>query len=467
MRSGFRRQMYHRPGSVYNLREFSEWLQYEAWCQSSEAQISYKSQRPERRREIKTTSRSATILHGADDIIMKVTPAPAQVKPVSVEKPKALPRAFCPYCDKEDHYLSQCTTFQTFDKQQMIDWIQTNRHCCGRAHQAAHCTLRKPCSICKGKHLQILHDVNTKSTRECSCLVSSTTETLYLDRPTDCRRVLLKVIRVLLCYGGRILDTYAVMDDGSEWTILLPDASHKLGKQGQTENIALRTIRQDVQTISGTSVTFHISSATEPQKTFKINAAFTAKRLGLADYTYPMSLLEKYKHLKDLPLQAFEKVSPLLLIGADNTHLITPIAHVRIGPPGGPAVIKTRLGWTLQGPAKMVETQLQPQQCLFLSHTPAELELKKDVERLWQLDVLPFRCEKEVTRSRKDQDAINLLETKTTRVKVNGILRYETPLLRRKNSPLFCAPKEAVVPSLRGMTARIVLCSIALSIIWD
>ncbi len=75
MRSGFRRQMYHRPGSVYNLREFSEWLQYEAWCQSSEAQVSNRGQRvehkSERRREINPAARSATILHGTDDIVVK------------------------------------------------------------------------------------------------------------------------------------------------------------------------------------------------------------------------------------------------------------------------------------------------------------------------------------------------------------------------------------------------------------
>lgn len=64
-------------------------------------------------------------------------------------------------------------------------------------------------------HLQILHEVNTKAAKEDSCLVSSTAETLYLDRPTDCRRVLLKVTRVLLRDGDKTLDTYAVMDDGS------------------------------------------------------------------------------------------------------------------------------------------------------------------------------------------------------------------------------------------------------------
>ncbi|XP_026075540.1 uncharacterized protein LOC113054305 [Carassius auratus] len=203
MRSGFRRQMYHRPGSVYNLREFSEWLQYEAWCQSSEAQVSYKVQRveqkSERRRETKPAARSATILLGAEDIVVKAPIEPCQAKPARAET-KISPKAFCPYCDKEDHYLSQCATFKSFSKQQMIVWIRTNHRCwrCGRTHQAAQCTLKKPCSICRGKHLQILHEVNTKAAKEDSCLVSSTAETLYLDRPTDCRRVLLKVIRVFL-----------------------------------------------------------------------------------------------------------------------------------------------------------------------------------------------------------------------------------------------------------------------------
>lgn len=141
------------------------------------------------------------------------------------------------------------------------------------------------------------------------------------------------------------------------------------------------------------------------QKVLQIKAIFTAERLGLADHSYPATLLSKYKHLKDLPLQPFEQVPPLLLIGADHTHLITPIAPVRLGPPDGPAAIKTRLG-----PVRLLQTQLRPKEYLHLSLSPAELELKRDVERLWQLDVLPYCCEKQVTRSREDQEAISLLE---------------------------------------------------------
>lgn len=41
------------------------------------------------------------------------------------------------------------------------------------------------------------------------------------------------------------------------------------------------------------------------------------------------------------------------------------------------------------------------------------------------------------------------------RVEVEGILRYATPLLRRKNVPRFQAPPEAVMPSLRSTERRL------------
>ncbi|XP_067280639.1 uncharacterized protein [Pseudorasbora parva] len=461
MRSEFRRHMFRRPGAVYNLLDFAEWLQYEAWCQSSESQIPDRRQRVEQKtnrgRTTNPVGRSATVLHGSEEGPAKLLTGPAPIPLAGSGTPKGQARVFCPFCDKNDHYLSQCDTFKSFNKQQITDWIQANHRCwrCGRAHTAAKCTLKKPCSICKGRHLQILHEVNSKPVVEGSCLVNSATETLYLDRPMGCRKVLLKVVRVLLRHKDKTLDTYAVLDDGSERTILLSPAASKLGIHGPVESLALRTIRQDVQTVSGAVVSFQISPVTQPQKIFRISAAFTAERLGLADHSYPLSVLEKYQHLKNLPLQSFEGVRPLLLIGSDNTNLITPISPVRLSPSGGPAAIQTRLGWTLQGPVRLLKEQLSPQQCFFLSLTPAELELKRDVERLWQIDAFPYRYEKQATRSREDQEAISLLEAKTTRVEVDGILRYATPLLRRKDFPFFCALKEAVMPSLRGMERRL------------
>ncbi|CAI5682781.1 unnamed protein product [Oreochromis niloticus] len=69
--------------------------------------------------------------------------------------------------------------------------------------------------------------------------------------------------------------------------------------------------------------------------------------------------------------------------------------------------------------------------------------------------VLKFRNEKPVTHSRQDQDAIRILETRTFRIEVEGILRFATPLLRQKGMPLLQATKDAVMPSLRGVERRL------------
>lgn len=51
--------------------------------------------------------------------------------------------------------------------------------------------------------------------------------------------------------------------------------------------------------------------------------------------------------------------------------------------------------------------------------------------------------EKDVTRSRQEQEVLKLLKAKTVRVEVNG--RYATPLLRQKDMPTLQASKESVM----------------------
>lgn len=43
------------------------------------------------------------------------------------------------------------------------------------------------------------------------------------------------------------------------------------------------------------------------------------------------------------------------------------------------------------------------------------------VERLWQLDVLPFQNEKQVNRSKQDQLSLQWLEAGTVRLMVDGV----------------------------------------------
>lgn len=292
------------------------------------------------------------------------------------------------------------------------------------------------CKNCSSRHLLALHDINKRATvgreqaaatTDCTRapLNSTTEEVLYIDRLLEGRKVLLKVSKVVLRNGNRTMDAYAILDDGPERTILLQSAAQQLGLKGEPEDLPLRTVRQERQILHGAMVSFTISSVTDPHRVFSINRAFTAKRLGLAEHTHPVEALQKkYRHLRDIPLQPLHLVRPVLLIGSDHPHLITPVEPVRLGPPGGPAAVRTRLGWTLQGPGQGPRHCRLEQQCLFTSIQSPPADIYSYVEKLWQMDVLPWRSEKAFTRSRQDKEALALLEARTTRVEIEGIHRY-------------------------------------------
>lgn len=216
--------------------------------------------------------------------------------------------------------------------------------CCGWCHRAAQCKLRVPCKTCKGKRLEVLHEVNLRpgKNESASAELKPPTDVLYLDRRAGCSQVLLKFSKVLLSNSNHTLETYAVLDDGSERTILLPEAAQRLQLQGNQGSLTLRTVQQDLRTLHGSSVTFNIFSVDQPAKTFQIKKALAASDLGLAEHSYPVkSLQRRYKHLKKLPLKPFSNVHPLLLIGSDCPHLVKLITPVCLGPSGGPAAVKT------------------------------------------------------------------------------------------------------------------------------
>lgn len=166
-----------------------------------------------------------------------------------------------------------------------------------------------------------------------------------------------------------------------------------------------------MQTLDIASVSFYIFTYSNPKKQYFISGAFTAPLHDLVDHSYPIPKLQKqYKHLVGLLLQYFEKAKPLVLVGEDQTHIIT--------------------------------------------------ELFKNVERLRQVDVLPFQNEKECTRSKQNQKAIKLLETKTVRVDVDEIYCYATPLLRKSDMHYLHATMEAVMPRLRSTEGKLARFSI-------
>ncbi len=293
----FRRHMFRQPGSTPNLVDLSNWLRYETWCHSYDAELMSRSSH--------AGKGSVAILHGVGAPSSSLSPHSVETaRPrrgyVQPAKP-ARTKRYCPFCDASEHYLSQCTSFAQLTPDQVKTWIRSHNRCwrCARSHHAAQCDLKKPCSLCHGLHLRSLHDVNISpssteesATVEKSCFTSFSSDRFFLDRPSVSGRVMLKVVPVHLRYEDRTLDTFALLDDGSERTILLSAAVEALGIQGVPEDLPLRTVRDDVQVIHGCSIAFQISPVYRPQISYQISHAFTADRLNLSRQSYPVEQLQ-------------------------------------------------------------------------------------------------------------------------------------------------------------------------------
>lgn len=471
LRANFKRFINPLQTPIPTLLDFADWLEYEVRVQVEGTQYgTYPDQEKHSSRKDKRTSfvprKMTTVLHGGEQKVAPVeNPKTTATDP---DRPQDKPKKYCPFCDTVQHYMNQCSNFKLLSNEQIESWIRTGNRCwrCGRGHSSAKCTLKAKCKRCDRRHLDVLHDVNSsseamrkgsiKTSQKDANSMEPASQTLYLDRPASSKQVLLKLSRVILQNGDKSLETYAVLDDGSERTILLYEAAQCLGLQGEVENLALRTVRQEVHTIHGRAVSFSISPVSNPDRSYSIKGAFTAKELALVQHTYPIADLQsRYRHLRDLPLNDIHEAQPLLLIGSDYPHLITPVEPVRLGPPGGPAAVHTKLGWTLQGPSSFLNPSLHSQECLFISCLSPENELFRQVENLWKLDTLPYRSEKVVSRSRQDAEAIHLLEEKTIRIDVDGVKRYATPLLWKESPPPLNAPKEAVMAMLRSTERKL------------
>lgn len=199
-------------------------------------------------------------------------------------------------CCKEPHWLDKCPVFTKKNTEEKKEWMKEQNKCwrCARDHRAADCTLKKPCKVagCEKNHLTVLHDVNQRGPKVKSVDVEAGSEapaetyTYYIGPVRGSNpRVLLKIVRVLLRHNGTTLDTHAVLDDGSERTLLMKEAAVELGLRGTKERMHLHTVQPNPTEIEGECVAFTISPAGRPQEEHRVSHVFTAGKLTLSQYS--------------------------------------------------------------------------------------------------------------------------------------------------------------------------------------
>lgn len=326
----------------------------------------------------------------------------------------------CWVCKRTDHKLRFCDDFKKLKVAERLKVVDQNKLCmlCLNNHGKSPCNFKVRCAIqgCQGGHHTLLHRAEAAvqhSKVECNA---------HSQRH---RTVIFRMIPVTIHYGNRAFDTLAFFDEGSSSTLVEESVANFLGADGCVEPLVV-TWTGNVKRYENTSRKVDLMlSARGSHETVPLLNAHTVGELKLPQQSLlGDEIADKYPHLQDVSVESYPWSEPGIIVGLDNLHSFAPLES-RVGQPGEPIAVRTKLGWMVYGPERHIpaaEIRLN-----FHSHEPISNESLHDLLRIQYVldDTNPSSIGS--LESSEDQRARQILQSTTIR---KGD-RFETGLLWR------------------------------------
>ena len=305
----------------------------------------------------------------------------------------------CPVCEREGHETLSCEKFsalQPEDRLQTAVRLRLCFVCLKGGHITRDCTSKMRCKMedCGRMHATILHAANwsklreqgrrrrervtsdqritSDRNREAPAEEPSATGSVYhaqgrentprdmtADQETKIALPLVPV-RVYSPESKRSHSTYALLDTGSNVTLCHERLLRKLGLQGRAETMSLTTLDKKHNRTPTRVVSLDV---TDPDGEGRLHLGQVYARDSLPidpQNRVTMSEAARWSHLKGLPLHPAPADEVMLLIGQDYPDALIPLATVP-GEKGEPYAVKTRLGWTVNGPVSAIKTRGEQQ----------------------------------------------------------------------------------------------------------
>ena len=224
--------------------------------------------------------------------------------------------------------------------------------------------------------------------------------------------ILLQIVPIAITTPtGVKVDTFALLDCGSQISLILEDFADTIGLVGESGALHLGTMNSPGEPVRSRKVSFHIGaiegSATGIQ--IPIEDAWTVSQLNLPPQKVTHIMMQNFPHLNDLQIPEVSSEDVTVLLGANVLEAILQ-RDIHRGCPGQPIAILTAFGWTLAGSVKSVVKR----ECLYVMHVhcvlDAEETINKQVEDWWRMELFGTKYEHVTPRSREDLSALETLE---------------------------------------------------------
>ena len=191
------------------------------------------------------------------------------------------PVAVCPAC-QGTHELFRCDTFRGLTVADRSSLVREHRlcfRCLKGGHLKTDCLFKGRCHVCKDTHNSLLHRGTTQPVVH---VVGATDQIPMVGTAVKAREtVLLGVVPVRISANGRTVETHALLDTGSQLTLVRHDIAEKLGASGPQQNLTFGTFHGRDPKVATRRVSMSIS-AMDNSSSFFVAAAYSVEQLNMS-----------------------------------------------------------------------------------------------------------------------------------------------------------------------------------------
>ena len=170
-------------------------------------------------------------------------------------------RLSCIYC-KKGHKLRDCSEFRLIDIDSKLTFIRGHEMCynfMNFKHTAENCGKGSCCEVsgCNEKHNTMFHRDSVKNgeyeNRQDKYVAAS-------ESKSNPNQVSLRIVPVVVGTGTTQVETYALLDEGSDVTLCSDSLVKRLGVESKPCKFTLTTVNKSSQNMTGREVQLQVSA---------------------------------------------------------------------------------------------------------------------------------------------------------------------------------------------------------------
>ena len=263
----------------------------------------------------------------------------------------------CVQCGNGCRAVEDCPEFKKLNVRQRLAAVRTHQLClfCLKAgHMVRACRKASKCTVpnCKFTHHNLLHEWASGSQNEIQSGPLSNSGGVHCTSVESQGRnykVSIAIVPVTVRgIGGKLVDTFALLDSGSDISLVDQELLKELNIKGKQQSYSITTVNQTESIQHGMEVYLDVKSYYGGRFT-RINRMWSVRKLPVSLNGLPQSEeLSMFPHLKGIKIPKVNGKKVGMLIGSDMPDLVCPY-QVRRGNAGQPWAMRCKLGWAVMG----------------------------------------------------------------------------------------------------------------------